>query len=276
MKNSIIKWVVDKYIFEDSRIPEEAFDELGIECFEFDYIPFLVEDIEIPYDENDLVVTYTTINSVPHVNKYYGCYYDQLRYNCNVYMSLLEVDDQLFLNHDHMYCDLASLVKSPEFFFELFQKDQLFFRPNKGGKEFTGNVWTVDNISREVDAIIKMYNVELSSMILVSTPKKILEEARFVIGNRKILGSSRYQVNGKHKEDLNVNDESIKLVEDIIQSSEWLPDDLFVIDIAQTPDGPKIIELNSFSCSGWYAIDPKTLISKVSQVVTENYKRDFE
>lgn len=270
------KWVVDKYIFEDSRIPKEAFGKLGIEVFEFDYIPFLVEDIVVPFHEDDLVITYSTLNSVSHLRKFYGCYYDSLRYNCNVYMALLEVDKKLFLNHDHMYCTLATLIASPDYYFKLMGMDKLFFRPNAGNKTFTGNLWTTGSISRELDAIVQMYNAPLDTMILVSTPKNILDESRFIIGNRKILANSRYQIDGEHKEDLNVHSESIELVNHVLDTSEWLPDELFVIDIARTPDGPRIIELNSFSCSGWYAVDPESLISKVTDVVTENYIRDNE
>jgi len=268
------KWVVDKYIFEDSRIPVEAFNELGIEFFEFDYIPFMVQNITVPFTKDEPVVTYSTINAVSHLRGFYGCYYDDLKYNCNVYMSQLEVDDKLFLNSDHMYVTLANLIGDHEYYFRLMGMDKLFFRPNRGGKEFTGNVWTMDNITREIDAIIKLYGVGLDSMILISTPKKILDEARFVIGNREILGSSRYQVGGKHQEDTKVNVESTQLVEDILDTCAWVPDDLFIIDIATTENGPKIVELNSFSCSGWYAMDPKDIISKVSAIVVDNHEKE--
>lgn len=267
------KWIVDKYIFDDSRIPLEVFEDLGIEVFEYDYIPFLVEDRRIPFDKDDLVITYTTLNSVNKMRHFFGCYYDDLKYNCNVYMALLGVDCRKFLNHDHLYCTLGDLLDDPEYYFRLMGMDTLFFRPNKGGKEFTGNVWSVERLPRELDAIIKMYGVELDTMILVSTPKVILDEARFIIGNREIVASSRYQVDGVHVEDLKVNPESTKLVEEILDTSDWLPDTLFVIDIATTDEGPKIVELNSFSCSGWYAMDPKEVIQKASAVVTEEYKR---
>ena len=274
MTNMKPKWVVDKYIFDDSRIPREVFEKLGIEFFEFDYIPFLVEDIKVPYDPNDLVITYSTINAVTHLKNFYGCYYDDLRYNCNVYMSLLDVDDRLFLNHDHMYCTLSNLVGDPEYYYRLMGMDRLFFRPNSGSKEFAGNVWSSNDISREVDVMIKMYNTSLDTMILVSTPKNILDETRFIVGDREIVASSRYQVEGIHKEDLKVKKESTKLVEEVIKTAQWLPDDLFVIDIATTDAGPKIIELNSFSCSGWYAMNPEEVISKVSSIVQGHYIKD--
>jgi len=266
------KWVVDKYIFENDRIPVEVFDELGIEFFEYDYIPFLIQDAKIPFSSSEPVITYTTINSVSKMRKFFGCYYDNLRYNCNVYMSLLGVDDRMFLNHDHIYCTLADLLKDGEYYFRLMGMDTLFFRPNKGNKEFTGNVWSMSELPRELDATIKMYGISLDTMIMVSTPKRILDEARFVIGNREILASSRYQVEGMHKEDLKVNPKSVEFVEEILETAEWVPDDIFVIDVATTAEGPKIIELNSFSCSGWYAMDPKELIRKVSDLVMEDYR----
>ena len=275
MKKIQPKWVVDKYIFEGSRIPVEVFEELGIEFFEYDYIPFLIEDRRIPFDPSEPVITYTTLGVVKKMRQFFGCYYDDLKYNCNVYMSLLDVDDRMFLNHDHLYCTLSDLITKPNYYFELMGIDQLFFRPNRGCKEFTGDVWSMEQLPRELDAIVKMYGVDLDSMILISTPKKIFEEERFIVGNREILASSRYAVEGIHVEDTKVNLESKESVQRILDTSDWLPDTLFCIDIATTNEGPKIVELNSFSCSGWYAMDPREVVRKASDVVMEEYRKQL-
>lgn len=274
-----VKWVVDSFIFEEGRIPEESFKEAGIEFFKFDYIPFLTDKIEIPYSDSEPVVTYTSLNVVNHLTSYYGCYYDRFFYNCNVFMSLLNVPPTEFLNHDHIFCTFKDLLNDYNFYFDLFRRDDLFFRPNGGRKEFTGNVISRESMESELSAIEQMYNMNRDSMILISTPKKIKEEIRFVIGNREILGSSRYRVNDRKLEDDKVKPECTEYVKKIIDGTSWVPDDLFVLDLAMIEEDskivPKIIELNSFSCSGWYAgIDTTQMIKKVSEIVERNFKID--
>lgn len=273
----MVKWIVDSFIFEDAKIPENAFKNAGIEFFKFDYIPFLTDKIEVPYSTTEPIVVYSSINAVNHLRSFYGCYYRELSYDCNVYMALLEVPPTAFLNHDHLYCTFGSLCDDYNFYYDMFGMDELFFRPNKGRKEFTGYVISRDMMRSELSAIEYMYNMEKDSMILVSTPKAILEETRFIIGNREILGASRYRVGGELHEDDKVDQACINFVNDILKKSYWVPDDLFVIDIAVTEDGPKIVELNAFSCAGWYAgINQQDMIEKVSKIVERNFNNNGE
>lgn len=269
------KWVVDKYIFEDNETPIETFKKLGIEIYEYDYIPFLVNNTEIPFSENDEpIVVYSTINAARRIPHYYGHYLNEQLMACNVYMSLFDTHPDNFLNQDHLFCTFQKLKDDYDFYYDLFKKDSLFFRPNNGVKEFTGGVIHRENMMRELEAMEYMYNISPESMILVSTPKKIHEEARFLIGNGEIIASSRYQIKGKHKTDTNVAQTSIDFVETVLRQSYWRPAELFCLDVAETDNGPKIIELNSFSCSGWYAMDAEYVIREVSNIVYNNYKKE--
>jgi hypothetical protein len=273
----MVKWIIDKYIFESNRIPRKSFENLGIEIYEYDYIPFLVDKTQIPFDERDEpVIVYSTINAARRIPKFFGHYLNEEVMKCNVYMSLLSVDPTDFLNHDHLYCTFQNLKDDYDYYYNLFVRGDLFIRPNDGVKEFTGSVIARENLMREIDAMEQMYQVSPQSMLLLSTPKKILDETRFLIGNNEIIDYSRYQINGKHKTDRDVSHEVIDFVNKILRETAWRPAELFCIDIATTPDGPKIIELNSFSCSGWYAMNVEHVIQKVSEIVYNNYKREMQ
>lgn len=269
------KWVIDKYIFESDRVPREKFEKLGIEIYEYDYIPFLVDDTEIPFTEEDEpVIVYSTINAARRIPKFFGHYLNEELFNCNVFMSLLEVDPDDFLNQDHLYCSFQDLKDDYDYYYDLFKRHDLFIRPNAGVKEFTGAVIRREHMMREIDAMEQMYNVSPQSMILISTPKKIYDETRFLIGNDNIIDYSRYQINGKHKIDNWASNEAIEFVEDVLEKTSWRPDELFCIDVASTGSGIKIIELNSFSCSGWYGMNVEKVIQEVSGIVDYNYKRE--
>lgn len=110
-----------------------------------------------------------------------------------------------------------------------------------------------------------------SGFVLISTTKKIYEETRLLIGDSEILGASRYRVNGRFAPDVDVRPQCIEFVNKILRETQWRPDDLFCLDVSLTDDGFKIIEVNSFSCSGWYAMDTKENIELVSRLVQRNY-----
>lgn len=271
----MVKWIVDKYIFESNKIPEKVFEELEIEFFEFDYIPFLTDKIVIPYSNTEPVIVYSTLNAVRHLKSFFGCYFNELLYNCNVYMSLLETNSRNFLNHDHIYCTFSDLDKDYNYYFDLFDSNQLFFRPNNGIKEFTGDVFSRNNMRSELDAIKYMYNIDPASMIMISTPKTIYDETRFIIGNKEIIDMSRYRIGSRQEEDCNVDQSCIDFVKRILGETTWVPDDIFVMDIALTDNGPKIVELNAFSCSGWYdGMNPKHIIKKVSEITLDKIKKE--
>ena len=48
---------------------------------------------------------------------------------------------------------------------------------------------------------------------------------------------------------------------------KWVPDRAFVMDVAQTPDGFKIIEVNNISSSGFYACDLNKIIIGIESMV---------
>jgi hypothetical protein len=47
----------------------------------------------------------------------------------------------------------------------------------------------------------------------------------------------------------------------------WRPAQAFVMDIADTPDGPKVIEINNINSSGFYACDPQSIIVALESLV---------
>lgn len=269
------KWIVDKSIFEDNKIPKEEFEKLGVDLFEFEYVPFTQGKLDIPFSPAEPVVVCGAFNAVRNLRSFYGCYFNENNFRTNVYMSLF-AQSSMFLNDDHVYCSFSDLLSDPMYYYDLFQKDILFFRPLDGIKSFTGNSISRRSIDTEMDVMKDLYNVSPESMILISTPKKIHEESRFLIGNNEIIDYSRYMVDNDMIQDKNTNTSAIMFVKDVIKHNTWAPDDLYMMDIAITDHGPKIIELNSFSCSGWYGMNEARVIEKVSNIVLENFKKESE
>lgn len=272
---SNVKWIVDRHIFEDQRVPKKAFENNNIDYFEFEYIPFTVGKMEdIPFSTTEPVVVYGTVNAVRNLKGFYGCYMSERHFMTNVYMSLFGTDHRNFLNDDHLYCTFEDLLNNSRYYYDLFGKSSLFFRPLDGIKSFTGSVISRLDIDRELEIMDQLYNVPAESMIMISTPKKLYEESRFLIANREVVDYSRYRREDRLASDHGTDECCVMFAEEVIENTPWTPDDLFTLDIALTPDGPKIIELNSFSCAGWYGMNVERVIKKISEVVRYNFKEE--
>ena len=103
-----------------------------------------------------------------------------------------------------------------------------------------------------------------SEKIVVSDIKEIQEEYRFFMYKNKILGCSRYMLNSE----VNPSDfvpEDIK--ECAIKYSElYNPSELYVMDLAVTPEGIKIVEYNCWNASGFYHSNIRDIIFQVNEI----------
>ena len=124
-----------------------------------------------------------------------------------------------------------------------------FVRPAADNKAFDGRVfrssefeaWKVDNPS-----LLKL-------PALVAPPITIYSEFRlFMIGGKVVTGSQYMRGGSPHLSD-SPDPEVVEYAEAV--SSRWRPADAFVVDVARTVDGCKVIEFNNINSSGFYASD---------------------
>jgi len=270
-------WLIDKVMFPESKIPKEVFEKYGIEYDTVDYVGLMMGKIDLPLENKDPVMVYVPLNCIPRLRHYTGCFYDELKFKCSVYMSLMGLDRNEFLNGTHVYSTIDDIEGNPEYYFRLMGENSLFFRPDSGAKPFTGSVWTIDTVEYEIDCLKQLKNIDPSTMVLISKAQNILEEYRFVIGDKKIIGASRYMVGQEIVEDRNIPSEVHTKVNNILEAVKWTPDRLWTLDMAMTEDKKiKILEINSFSCSGWYAAGVEQIIPEADRILKDEFKKYME
>ena len=135
-------------------------------------------------------------------------------------------------------------------------------RPSSGYKTFSGQV-----VYKELfeDALEKMefYSPNPDSIVIVARPQNILQEYRCFVVDKRVITMSLYKERGNLKQK-EITD-SYLLNQAQILVDIWQPEDMFVLDFGITKEGNvKLIELNSFSCSGQYACDLVKLYKTVS------------
>lgn len=130
---------------------------------------------------------------------------------------------------------------------QTFSKGEVFIRPNNGWKPFSGHLYD----PKEMEGL----QMPDSTLCLISSAKKILEEYRFVVIEKDIISGSSYMNDEVRVEE---NDDVFDFAQTVVHNIVP-PDLIYTLDVAITKKGPRIIETNCFNSSGLYAADiPKT------------------
>lgn len=172
------------------------------------------------------------------------------------YQSLIEVLGSDVLNHDAVFGKFGDIVP---------RSDEFFLRPTHDGKEFAGTVLSLNQLKERQHRIIELKLADNGSTltehteVMCASLKKIYNEYRyFVVGGKAVTGS-QYKL-GKRVVygDTDGNLETAQKFADRLAEHIDHP---YVLDIALTDDGYKVIELNTLNCAGFYAIDVQKLVA---------------
>jgi hypothetical protein len=138
-----------------------------------------------------------------------------------------------------------------------------FMRPIDDSKYFAGKVFEVDEFydwKRKVCVLEHDYGNSMTkdTLIQLCPPKLIYSEYRYWVVDGRIVTKSLYKRGSRVIYSDEVPEELDKFVEDAIDL--WQPHRAFVIDICDTPDGLKIVEINTINSAGFYAGNVQKLI----------------
>lgn len=187
-------------------------------------------------------------------------------YLCSKYYPVFQ---QYLFNDKYVLVPLAALKAHKFFFYGIFGKDtMIYIRPDRGDKPFTGQLvdlqdfdrlWKNDIVSTATD----------SDLVLVSTPKNIVGEWRFIVTDQKeIVAVSTYLYQGNRTHVPSAPEEAFKLVRTLLEVG-YYPDPVFTIDICEDSDHNYwMLEINSFTSAGTYAAKKEPIIRRVSEIAS--------
>jgi len=185
------------------------------------------------------------------VSEYSRCFYD-------------------YMLNQYIYLPLWQIEKEKEKLYSLFGvNEEIFIRPNSAFKTFNGMILSKVLFSFELMDINNLVKNPFE-LVCVATPKTIYREWRLFIVRGCVVGASQYKYKGKSEILADCPDFIKEFAEFVISSSQF-GESCYCMDIAETFFGPKIIELNSFSCSGLYACNVKDVLTAVRQVAVDDY-----
>lgn len=217
----------------------------------------LQEDIEVPAGPI-FIYGSTGLGNVAKSQGWTPGYYDaQLDYGL-----MLERYGQLALNYGATCCSLEALPRQPGPF---------FLRPVLDTKALAGTVmesWEEFEEFREGIARITddpEAKMRLTDIVAAAPLTAIDAEYRFfVIGGRVVTGS-RYKHGDLVRSSSSIPEEITQFAQQCVDI--WAPNEAFAIDIAATPDGLRVIELNSANSAGFYACDMGCIVDAVEALL---------
>jgi hypothetical protein len=198
-------------------------------------------------------------------------------YECTSYYPSLA---KYMLNTPYSMIPFGDLDRLQDHLFEVYgNNDCIFIRPNDGVKTFTGTVLarTVMNRKRSMDLMgFNEEEVKSNDLCVISEPRNIIREWRFVVINDKVVTGSLYKERSSPSQ-LSINMENIDFDGKNATSStinsfalahrvaqDYHPDDHYTVDICETKDGEfHLLEIGSLGCAGLYACDRERIVEEL-------------
>lgn len=144
-------------------------------------------------------------------------------------------------------------------------KDLIFVKPHAESKLFTSMTLTI----QELDNVLKTLTIGRSKLtpdteIITAHRKVILSETRWFVVNGKVIDGSAYRIGDRNNAYHIGNEKEIAAAQ--AMADIWLPHPTCVMDIAETPEGPKVVEFNCFNSSGIYIHDLRKIVRAVHEM----------
>ena len=252
-------WIIQNNIANESKwsVVIDTLKRFDIEHSIHKVIPFAGELVDPPTIEHQNVICMGAY-SMRHYAKKHG-------YNPGVFdLEPFDFTQQLAHWGDHM---LNSDAEVTTFRDAVPTHERFFCRPILDSKSFAGQLFTKEDFmdwKRKIVVLGHDYgdNVGPDTMIQVCPLKTIHAEYRFFVVNGRISTASMYML-GNQIVYKNIDDiQTWQYLHDYVKSrvKEWNPIGSMCVDIAETPHGLRIVEINTLNSSGFYDIDTQKLV----------------
>lgn len=264
-------WIIEKYIFDENLDKfQSIFKKHNINYKVVEYFPFMDFNPDDYFGPDEIVIFYGSLNFASLINKKAkwipGVWGNLSDLKCSNYYNHF---GEYLLNSDYIMLPYGELHRRKDFLFNLFGVDDcIFIRPDDGFKTFTGTTVKLDNYQKEVD-YLGFYDVDKSNIVIVSSPKKIDAEYRFICIDGKIVTGSTYKTYGEKNEISEYPIEARDFAQKI--ASVWQPEMCFTIDVALSSSSYHLLEINSFSSSGFYCCDIESIVLAANEAAIKDY-----
>lgn len=148
-----------------------------------------------------------------------------------------------------------------------------FIRPCADDKLFTGTVVEdLDEFKEWQESVFKVGTyTELNedSPVVVGDAYKIEDEYRFIVVDKKVITGSSYS---RHKGQKEITEGENPDLWNFVREriAEWVPSDVFTIDIAVSAGNFWVLEMGNFNSAGLYQCDVQKIVFAIEEFLDKN------
>lgn len=254
-------WILQENIFKESAYDDliEVLRRFEIPYSEHKVVPFIGELVPEPETElfEDSVICMGSYSMRHAAQKH--------KWSPGVF----DIEDQDFrvqLDHwgDHMLNVDSMIAPFKDVTWPV--DEQRFVRPVHDSKVFAGKIFDWKDFNEwqhKVCVLEEDFGDSLSAntIVQVAVPKKIYTEYRCWVVLDKIVTMSQYKIGDRvlyTNMDGPIGDEARKFAYEMIDI--WSPHEAYCLDVCLTPDGWKIVEINTLNSCGFYAANLTSLV----------------
>lgn len=210
-----------------------------------------IKDLAIDTKEDIFVIGATALNKIAQEKKWYpGSLYNE-NFSYGIWKEHLGEE---LLNNEAIIDTFGKI--EPKW-------DVFFLRPCEDSKDFSGGIFEKEEFYVWRQQLEKIGYLFKEHDVFASPIKKIKEEYRFFVIDGEVTTYSQYKKEDTLYKNKNISNEVIQYVKRIVQI--WQPAKAFVVDIAKTNDGYKIIEYNNINSAGFYDCDIQKIVEKIEK-----------
>lgn len=239
--------------------------------------PFRWDDVGVSYRDTfpkeHCVVSHGDIELVSkiHSEKRWrpGAFATINSYFCSSYVNYFGT---YWLNQDYTMLPFGDLKRQKQFLFDTFGVDgQIFVRPDSPLKLFTGQTASSKSFDADIE-YMGFYEFPNESIVVISSPKKIVREWRFVVANKIVVAGCLYCENGEFGPRPEIDTDAQSLASQIAMNP-YSPDPVWIVDICETADGKyHLLEIGCFSFADLYACSKSDIVNAVSAVALTQWQ----
>lgn len=158
------------------------------------------------------------------------------------------------LNSDALVCRFADVPEQPVPF---------FIRPTLDSKSFSGMVTDWPSFYEWQQRVLDLGadnggTLDGDTLVQVCSKKVIYREYRLWVIKGQVVTASLYKEGTRVRYSEQVDEAVIAYGEETAHL--WSPDEAYVLDIADTPDGLRVLEAGCLNAAGFYAADMQKLV----------------
>jgi hypothetical protein len=257
------KWLIEKEFDKklEDNILKNNIDHVLLET------NFNVSDIVYEHKlRNSPVISYGSIDFIKKLKRhdiYPGDYCTFEKYKYSNYAPYLK---EYILNDEYIILTAGSVNNN--IINKIFEDSEFFFKPNNGDKKLSGKIYNVYGFISYIVNSIYFNLIEKTDLLVLSKKKEIEKEYRTFIIKDKVITGSFYKGTDFPQKYIDYASEIAKISYDL-----KLFDNPYTLDICKLKDNSlKLVEVNSFSCSGLYDSDIDVIIEEISKLAEEDFR----